>query len=309
MPTAAQGTPAAASIAPGRPLTADRPIQPASRPAIAADGASSIARFNGFALGLLRTEHDTKMLAARMLIAAGLSSMAAACTTVQVDVSRADKAGEAARVLRTRIDFVDSSDRVIPYTIIEQKPDERATYKHVSFPDPIEVNFYSVSGRLAGSEIDRFFRVRLKRTHAWIESGTQADFALSLAAIEEMIRARAAAYVPKPEDKDFNVAPADARFARLIVSAGSPFLYPYDEREAGFIDRTTGDHYALLYVDRPCRITGTIRANDGAFRHDLSFGKAGLQWVRIQPVGEADSLVTRLDPAGAVVVYVRHARR
>lgn len=239
------------------------------------------------------------------LLAAAMALTVSACTGIQVNVADAGKAGPAARVLGTRLEFVDRGYRAIPDAIVEQKSDQRDLFRHVPFPDPIEVSFYSLSGRPAGREVDRFYRLRLKRAHAWIEAGTQQEFALSLAAIEEAIRGRATRYRPQPEDRDFKVEPDDTALARLILSAGDPFLFPYNEHEAGFIERQTRDLFALLYVDRPCRITGAIQANDGLYRHDLAFNAAGLYWIRLQPAGDGSGLVTRNDPAGAVAVYSR----
>jgi hypothetical protein len=240
-------------------------------------------------------------------IAVAVSWILLACTTVQVNVKEVDRADKSARVLRTRLDFVDQTYQAIPYSIVEQKSGDRGVYKHVSFPDPIEISLYAVSGRLAGGEADRFFRIRLKRAFASLESGTQQDFAISLATVEAMISSRAALYVPKPEDSDFRVEPADTRVARLILTAGDPGYYPYFERESGFIDRNTGSHFALLYVDRPCRIAGVIKANDGTFRHDLHFARAGLHWIQLQGTAEKTTFVTPRDPSGSVVVYARLA--
>ena len=242
-----------------------------------------------------------------ILIAVAVSSVLLACTTVQVNVMEANRADESARVLRTRLDFVDHTYQAIPYSIVEQKPGDRSVYKHVAFPDPIEVSFYAVSGRLAGGGADRFFRIRLKRAFASLEAGTQQDFAISLATLETMISNRAAPYIPKPEDTDFRVEPADTRIARLILSAGDPGYYPNFERESGFIGRNTGNHFALLYVDRPCRIAGVIKANDGTFRHDLHFARAGLHWIELKGSADKTTLVTPRDPSGSVVVYARLA--
>lgn len=242
----------------------------------------------------------------RMLAAIALVLGATSCTSLQVDVKQADKLDPSARVLRTRIEFVNQTYQTIPDAIVEQDSRQRDVYRYVTFHDPMEVNFYSVSGRVAGVQ-DRFFRIRLKRAYAWLESGTQKDFAISLASIEEALRSHASVYAPKPEDSHFMVEPADTRLARLTLSAGDPFTYPYSEHEAGFIDRKTGGFAALLYVDRPCQITGTIQANDGVFEHALSFDKAGLHWIYVHPKHEGRMQVTRRDPEGPVAVYVRYA--
>lgn len=228
-----------------------------------------------------------------------------ACVGPQVNTRLADKADPADRVLRTRIEFVDRTYRAIPYSVVDQDPGQRTVYPNIVFHDPIELSLYAVPGRLAGMP-ERFFRVRLKRAYAQLEPGTQKDFAISLAAVERMLAERASIYVPRPEDSNFRVQPADTRFVRLVLSAGDPFTYPYSERESGFVDRKTESRFTLLYVDRPCRIAGSIQANDGLFRHELVFDRAGLHWLHIQPTGERGALVSGLDPEGPVHVYVRY---
>ncbi|MBL8486652.1 MAG: hypothetical protein JNK22_06170 [Rhodocyclaceae bacterium] len=229
----------------------------------------------------------------------------AGCAGPQVDRRDAARAPAEDRVLRTRIEFVDRGLRAVPDAIVEQPPGERATYRHIGFDDPLELSFHAVPGRLAGLP-ERFYRIWLKRRHAWLEAGTQGDFAFSLAAIEGLLAARAAAYAAHPGDGDFRVAPADTRFVRLTLSAGSPFLYPYGDREAGFVERDTRDLFALLYVDRPCRISGAIRTNDGEYRHELAFDRAGLHWLHVRRTGERHALVTPRAPAGPLSVYVRY---
>lgn len=229
----------------------------------------------------------------------------AGCSDMQVNTRHLDKVDQAERVLRTRIEFVDRTYREIPYEIVEQEPGKRKEYQHVIFDDPLELSFYHASGRLA-SKASRFYRIRLKRAYAWLESGTQKDFAINLSAIERELDGYASTYIPHPEDIDFRVEPSDTRLARLILSAGNPFSYPYSEHEAEFIDSKTRARYALLYVDRPCRISGSIRANDGLFRHELKIDKPGLHWMQIQPVENRSAFVSLADPEGPVSVYVRY---
>ena len=234
-----------------------------------------------------------------------LALVLAGCAGPQVPVRDADRARPEDRVLRSRIEFVDRAFRVVPDAIVEQPPGERTTYRHIGFDDPLELSFHAVPGRLAGWS-ERFFRIWLKRRHAWLEAGTQGDFAFSLAAIEGLLATRAAAHAAHPGDGDFRVEPADTRFVRLTLSAGSPYLYPYGDREAGFVERDTREQFVLLYVDRPCRISGGIRTNDGEYRHELAFDRAGLHWLHVRRTGERGAFVTPRAPAGPVSVYVRY---
>lgn len=268
------------------------------------DGQLPASMLNASILGTLR---GMKIHPASLLTAL-LPLLVAACAGVQVDAGTADRADASARVLRTRLESVDRAFRSIPRTDANQMSAKGDSASLPALPDPIELNFHSIAGRLAGPDAERFFRIRLKRAHAGLEAGRQDDFAFSLAALEQMLGERAKVLAARPEDAGFEAVPAEARFARLILSAGEPAYYPYFEREAGFLDTAGGDQFALVYVDRPCRITGAIRADDGVFRHELAFDTAGLHWIRIEVTGERTAKVTRQSPAGPLIVYVRQAR-
>ncbi len=250
---------------------------------------------------MVRRKPGLKLGLAGIICVFGLSG----CSDMQVNTRHIDKIDQAERVLRTRIEFVDRAYREIPYEIVEQEPGKRREYQHVIFDDPLELSFYQASGRLA-DKASRFYRIRLKRAYSWLESGTQKDFAINLSAIERELGGHASTYIPHPEDIDFRVEPSNTRLARLILSAGSPFSYPFGEHEAEFIDRKTRSRFALLYVDRPCHISGAIKVNDGLFRHELKIEKAGLHWMQIQPVENRSAFVSLANPEGPVSVYVRY---
>ena len=229
------------------------------------------------------------------------------CVGPMVSVRSADRAPPEDRVIRTHIEFVDSDYRAIPRAIVEQP----AQKGFEEFHKVLWLSLYAVPGRIAGIPQPRFFELILKSGDAigaGMEPGTQENFALSLAKLEHMLAKYASAYVPRPEDGNFTVEPADTRFVRLTLTASSSPVFYMSQHESGFIEPTTRDHYVLVYVDRPCQISGDIQPRDGLYRHKLTFDRAGLHWLHIEKSGERAATVTVGDPAGPISVYVRYDR-
>lgn len=79
------------------------------------------------------------------------------------------------------------------------------------------------------------------------------------------------------------VSPREMRFARL----GTFAVKPLTNRPIGsgsFLDKQSRDFLALLYVDRPGLISGTLRAGNIEGKVLVSIDKAGLHWVRMKEV-------------------------
>jgi len=229
------------------------------------------------------------------------------CAGPMVSVRSADRAPPEDRVIRTHIEFVDSEYRAIPKAIVKQ-PSQKGFEE---FHKVLWLSLYAVPGRIAGIPQPRFFELILKSedaTGAWMEPGTQENFALSLGKLEHMLAKHASTYVPRPEDSNFTVEPADTRFARLtLTTSGSSISYMF-QHESGFVEDATRDHYVLVYVDRPCQISGDIQPRDGLYQHKLTFDRPGLHWLHVHKTGERAATVTVGDPVGPVAVYVRYDR-
>ena len=74
------------------------------------------------------------------------------------------------------------------------------------------------------------------------------------------------------------IEPAEARIARL-----APLALQADGIEqvatANWIDGATHEQLMLVYVDRPCRITGALARNDYTVRYSVRAAAAGYIWI------------------------------
>lgn len=79
------------------------------------------------------------------------------------------------------------------------------------------------------------------------------------------------------------VEPRDMRVARL----GSIPVRPLTNRSIGsgsFLDKQSRDFLALLYVDRPGFISGTMRSGNVEGKVHVTLDKAGLHWIKMKEV-------------------------
>ncbi|QBK05019.1 hypothetical protein DW355_09775 [Hylemonella gracilis] len=82
---------------------------------------------------------------------------------------------------------------------------------------------------------------------------------------------------------DLVVAPRDMRFARLGTFPAKP-LTNQSIGSGSFLDKQSRDFLALLYVDRPGLISGTLRAGNVEGKVHVSIDKAGLHWIKMKEV-------------------------
>lgn len=224
------------------------------------------------------------------------------------------------RLLRTRLEFVDKRLNAIPEAILGSEAKRRAAYPGGRFPDRLWLAYGYTPGRPAGPNApDLLFRFSLHRDKPALERQSQQDFEVNLGFIERSLARSAVPLASRPEDLGLAVSPADARIARLLLGLFDSLHYPIPA-VVGFIDRASGTQLALLYADRPARITGRIDLArtgtfvdadaatqarfTGSFDHDIRIPSAGLHWLQIREVGARSFHVSRVEPAGPVTVFV-----
>ena len=97
------------------------------------------------------------------------------------------------------------------------------------------------------------------------------------------------------------IEPAEARIARL-----TPLALQSDGIEqvatADWIDGATHQQLMLVYVDRPCRITGALVRNDYTVRYNVRAAAAGYIWIAGRQTQDGQHLYTEV--AQPATVYL-----
>jgi hypothetical protein len=89
------------------------------------------------------------------------------------------------------------------------------------------------------------------------------------------------------------IEPADARIARLAPLALQPDGIE-QVATVDWIDGATHERLMLVYVDRPCRITGALVRNDYTIRYNVRAPAAGYIWIGRRKTDEGDQMYTEV---------------
>lgn len=245
----------------------------------------------------------------------GLRSLGHALTTgVAATLISLTAAGAPAR-----LEFVDPDLQPVAAQNLAAAERWRAAYPRAAFPGTaVWLAFGIAPGRPAGpSEVRPYLRLLLAREPPLLERRYQGDFEVDLERAERELAAAAAPLAHRPEDDGLAATPADCRIARLQLGLYDSLHYPM-AATVGLVD--SAEQVALLYTDRPCRISGAIdlqrsatfvdldpalRARfAGRYEHDIDLPGAGLHWMRIQRDGPGSFSVRRTDaPSGMLRVF------
>lgn len=257
--------------------------------------------------------------ARRRLSLAALSTLAlGGCGT---GIATSSEPGD--ETLRTRIEFVDTSLAPIAHDLLQRPFADRPRMRHLRAPDPIELLFAAVPGRLAGPGGHLVLRQRLRRDASMMEAESQRSFGINLGYMQRSLDRFATAYLPRPEDQGVRVDPDTTRLARLALAVAEPGqVQPYPAITS-FIDGASGLENLLLFVDRPCRISGRVdlarngtftdtdpelrRRFTGLFDHAIEMPSGGLHWLLVTPAGERQWRVSRAPPPRSALVFVLEA--
>jgi hypothetical protein len=77
------------------------------------------------------------------------------------------------------------------------------------------------------------------------------------------------------------IEPNDTRFGRVATTIG--LSETLGTLKVGFRDHVASKYVlVLVFFDRPCRLTGTLRASNGQiWSANVAIGKAGLAWLKM----------------------------
>ena len=89
------------------------------------------------------------------------------------------------------------------------------------------------------------------------------------------------------------IEPAEARIARLAPLALQPDGID-QVATANWIDGATHEQLMLVYVDRPCRITGALVRNDHTVRYNVRAAAAGYIWIAGRQTADGEHMYTEV---------------
>lgn len=158
-------------------------------------------------------------------------------------------------------------------------------------PHDVLLAFPYIPGEIAGSITTKPLLVMRVR-------GDLA-FHIDLNKIKKQMAAGAATLRDGPGARGLVVKPAQTRFARLATFALSP-KRPRSLGGGAFMDPVSRNLLILVYVDRPCRITGRQRAPGMVADYDVHFKSAGFHWLEADRVGRHHTRIVEFTPQGAV---------
>ena len=93
------------------------------------------------------------------------------------------------------------------------------------------------------------------------------------------------------------IDPAEARIARLAPLALQPDGID-QVASADWIDGITHERLMLVYVDRPCRITGVLVRNEYTIRYNVRASTAGYIWIARHQTDDGELMYTRSRETG-----------
>ena len=89
------------------------------------------------------------------------------------------------------------------------------------------------------------------------------------------------------------IDPADARIARLAPLALQPDGID-QVATVDWVDGATHERLMLVYVDRPCRITGSLARNDYIVRYNVRAASAGYIWIGHRKNADGEQMFTEV---------------
>jgi hypothetical protein len=134
-----------------------------------------------------------------------------------------------------------------------------------------------------------------KRTLQTVRIGKLPTIEIDLNSFSAAIEPQAATMTATQAAFGLQIAPADTKFARastLLEWRGTPG----SRLRIVFSDADDSSILTLVFFDRPCRLTGTVKLEHSTTVYDVTIEKAGLNWLVLTPKGSAESVVHAAPP-------------
>ena len=131
-----------------------------------------------------------------------------------------------------------------------------------------------------------------------------AQFGESFTLTESLVEAKVKPFADVASDQlsrsGLTVDPGSTRLLRLGTFLHDAKTGAYVSG-AGFYDLESRDLLMLVYFDRPCRVSGTIRAPAGDRVHEIAVPASGIYWLRLKKTAP-NAYRVQVEPQPATVV-------
>jgi hypothetical protein len=141
-------------------------------------------------------------------------------------------------------------------------------------------------------------------TQAWmIADENRMTFELDLGRLAGATSGSAAPLTPEAHESGLRIEPQNTRLFRVGTFVTDSGTGRTIAGEVGFRDSMDGLGLILLFVDRPCVITGAVDSTGEKARLDINFQSAGFHWASYQTADDG-TLQLRAHPHTDVALLV-----
>lgn len=126
------------------------------------------------------------------------------------------------------------------------------------------------------------------------------DFTLDALLVEAKVKPFAEPLTVRSSNSGLAINPASTKLVRLgtvLHDAQTGDLVS----GAGFYVPPSLDNLVLVYFDRACRISGTVKSAVGDLIHDVTIPVAGMHWLRTTRIA-SNTIAVRVDPHPPIAV-------
>jgi hypothetical protein len=167
-------------------------------------------------------------------------------------------------------------------------------------PEDASLLLGAIAGAIAG---------RPKGTLQTASIAKRPTIEIDLSSFSAAIEPQAATMTATEAGAGLEIAPADTKFAR--ASTILKWRGPPSGLSIRFVDSDDSSILTLVFFDRPCRLTGTVKRLNSHEKlttiYDATIEKAGLNWLVATPKGSTESVVHAAPAAIRPTLVIRPA--
>jgi hypothetical protein len=206
-----------------------------------------------------------------------LVAVAAGCAGPRAGMLLPD--GSTTHVIGARVEWIDSERRAVP---------PPSTAKELLLV------FSPISG-----QIDGFYASPPLQT---VHARPAGRFLLDLRMMTGKIDAASTTLVKNGFTRGLVMTPQETRFARVATQARDAAT----DKGIGatvFLEPTSRDYLVMVFVDRSCAYTGTVRIGNDIVEYDVRLEHGGFHWLRYYRREAGGGFLVKVHPAGGEISF------